>query len=135
MIFPYLEVTIYVSKQKIVIGKIHGTVVDCKNPKDLPKFYAEMLGYVVVQSDDDWSVIGDSLDRPGIAFQRIENYLAPVWPSGEVPTQVHFDIKVENFDAALKEVDALGGKLLSKSSESFWVCADPEGHPFCIVKV
>jgi hypothetical protein len=24
--------------------------------------------------------------------------------------------------------------LLSKSSEIFWVCTDPEGHPFCIFK-
>ena len=117
-----------------MIGKLHGTVVDCKDPRNLAKFYAELLGYVVVQSEADWAVIGDSPDRPGIAFQLIENYKAPAWPSGEVPTQIHFDIRVEDFDVALVEVESLGGKLLSKSSNTFWVCADPEGHPFCIIK-
>jgi predicted enzyme related to lactoylglutathione lyase len=117
-----------------MIGKLHGTVVDCKNPRDLAKFYAELLGYVVVQSEAEWAVIGDSPDRPGIAFQLIENFKAPAWPSGEVPTQIHFDIRVEDFEVALIEVESLGGKLLSKSSNTFWVCTDPEGHPFCIIK-
>ena len=117
-----------------MIGKLHGTVVDCKNPRDLAKFYAELLGYVVVQSEAEWAVIGDSPDSPGIAFQLIENFKAPAWPSGEVPTQIHFDIRVEDFEVALIEVESLGGKLLSKSSNTFWVCTDPEGHPFCIIK-
>jgi len=87
-----------------------------------------------VQSEDDWCVIGDAEDRPGIAFQQIPNYVAPVWPSGEVPTQMHIDIRIEDFDAAVAEIESLGGKLLSKSSDIFWVCQDLEGHPFCIFK-
>jgi predicted enzyme related to lactoylglutathione lyase len=117
-----------------MIGKLHGTVVDCQNPMDLAKFYAELLGYVVVQSDTEWAVIGDSPDRPGIAFQFIENYQAASWPSGAIPTQIHFDIRVEDFVAAVAEIESLGGRLISKSSDTFWVCADPEGHPFCIIK-
>jgi predicted enzyme related to lactoylglutathione lyase len=117
-----------------MIGKLHGTVIDCKDPIALSKFYAEILGYTVVQSESDWSVIGISQDLPGIAFQQISNYVAPSWPNGDVPTQVHFDIRVDDFDLALKEIEALGGKLLSKSSDTFWVCIDPEGHPFCIIK-
>jgi hypothetical protein len=89
---------------------------------------------MVVQSEAEWAVIGDSPDRPGIAFQFNENFQAPIWPSGDIPTQIHFDIRVEDFDRALTEVESLGGKLLSKSSNNFWVCADPEGHPFCIIK-
>jgi predicted enzyme related to lactoylglutathione lyase len=117
-----------------MIGKLHGTVVDCKDPISLSKFYAEILGYTIVQSEPDWSVIGVSEDLPGIAFQRIPNYIPPVWPSGDVPTQIHFDIHIEDFEAAVKEIESLGGRLLSKSSSIFWVCQDPEGHPFCIFK-
>ena len=109
-------------------------MIDCKDPIALSKFYAEILGYTVVQSESDWSVIGISQDLPGIAFQQISNYVAPSWPNGDVPTQVHFDIRVDDFDLALKEIEALGGRLLSKSSDTFWVCIDPEGHPFCIIK-
>jgi hypothetical protein len=117
-----------------MIGKLHGTVIDCKDPIGLSNFYAEILGYTVVQSESDWSVIGISEDLPGIAFQKISNYVAPIWPSGDIPTQIHFDIRVEDFGLAVTKVESLGGKLLSKSSDAFWVCADPEGHPFCIIK-
>ena len=94
-----------------MIGKLHGTVVDCKNPRNLARFYAELLGYVVVQSEAEWAVIGDSPDRPGIAFQFIENYKAPVWPSGEIPTQIHFDIRVEDFDVAVAAIESLNTSL------------------------
>jgi predicted enzyme related to lactoylglutathione lyase len=117
-----------------MIGKLHGTVIDCKDPIELSKFYAEILGYTIVQTDSDWSVIGISEELPGIAFQKIHNYVAPSWPKGDIPTQIHFDIRVEDFDAAVGEIEKLGGALLSKSTDIFWVCADPEGHPFCIFK-
>jgi len=117
-----------------MIGNLHGTVIDCKDPVGLAKFYAEILGYTIVQSESDWSVIGISEELPGIAFQKILNYVAPIWPKGDIPTQMHFDIRVEDFQIAITEIESLGGKLISKSSDSFWVCADPEGHPFCIIK-
>jgi hypothetical protein len=117
-----------------MIGKLHGTVIDCKEPIRLSKFYSEILGYTVVQSEPDWSVIGISEELPGIAFQYIPNYVAPTWPNSDVPTQIHFDIRVEDFNSAVIEIESLGGFLLTKSSSSYWVCADPEGHPFCIIK-
>ncbi len=117
-----------------MIGNFHGTVVDCMDPIRLAKFYADILGFTVVQSDSDWSVIGISEELPGIAFQQIPNYVPPTWPSGDIPTQIHFDIRVDDFQLAVTEIESYGGKLISKSSDSFWVCADPEGHPFCIVK-
>jgi predicted enzyme related to lactoylglutathione lyase len=117
-----------------MIGKLHGTVIDCNDPIRLANFYAEMIGYTIVQSDAEWSVIGISEELPGLAFQKIPNYVAPSWPSGNLPTQIHFDIRVEDFESAVTEIESLGGVLLSKSSNTFWVCADPEGHPFCIIK-
>lgn len=117
-----------------MIGKLHGTVIDCLDPIRLSKFYAQILGYTVVQSDSDWSVIGISEELPGIAFQQNPNYTAPTWPGGDIPTQIHFDIRVEDFESAVIEIETLGGSLLSKSSDTFWVCTDPEGHPFCIIK-
>ena len=117
-----------------MIGKLHGTVIDCLDPIRLSKFYAQILGYTVVQSDSDWSVIGISEELPGIAFQQNPNYTAPTWPGGDIPTQIHFDIRVEDFESAVVEIESLGGSLLSKSSDTFWVCTDPEGHPFCIIK-
>ncbi len=56
-------------------GKWHGLVIDTPDPHGLATFYQELLGFVRVQDDDHWVVIGDSADWPGLAFQ-----LAPDLP-------------------------------------------------------
>ena len=118
-----------------MIGTWHGLVIDCAQPRDLAAFYQELLGYVRVNDFDDWVVIGISEDHPGIAFQQIPNYVAPVWPSGDVPTQMHIDVRVEDLQVACDAAMAVGATLLKKTSDTFWVMADPEGHPFCLVRL
>jgi predicted enzyme related to lactoylglutathione lyase len=109
-------------------------MIICPKPQELAQFYAELLGYVTVQNEPDWVVIGKSPDQPGIAFQRDEKFVAPTWPELTTPTHLHIDIRVADLDAALVEVGRLGGKLRSKFiAETFWVCADPVGIPFCLV--
>ena len=46
-------------------GRWHGLVIDTPDPRGLATFYQELLGFVRVQDDDDWVVIGDAPDRPG----------------------------------------------------------------------
>ena len=116
-----------------MIGTWHGLVIDCENPQSLALFYQNLLGYTRVQDESDWVVIGKSPDEPGLAFQQIENYIAPTWPKNHVPTQMHLDVRVESLEIASDKAIALGATLLSKSSEIFWVFNDPEGHPFCLV--
>ena len=57
-----------------MIGKLHGIVLDCPDPDRLAGFYAELLGMVRVHDEDDWVVIGDAADRPGLGFHRISDY-------------------------------------------------------------
>ena len=116
-----------------MIGTWHGLVIDCKNPQVLASFYQELLGYVRVQDDPGWVVIGKSEDQPGLAFQRIENYVHPTWPHDKVPTQMHLDIRVSSLESASQEAIRLGATLLSDTEKVFWVFSDPEGHPFCLV--
>lgn len=118
-----------------MIGIWHGLVIDCAEPRELATFYERLLGYVRVNDFEDWVVIGISADQPGIAFQQIPNYVAPVWPSGDVPTQMHIDVRVEDLQSAADAAITLGASLLKQSSESFWVLADPAGHPFCLVRL
>ena len=118
-----------------MIGTWHGLVISCPKPKQLASFYAQLLNYITVQSESEWVVIGVSPDQPGIAFQQDANFKPPTWPDLAIPTHLHIDLRVEDLAAALVEVEKLGGKLLSKSvAETFWVCADPVGIPFCLVK-
>ena len=118
-----------------MIGKWHGLVMDCSSPSELAKFYEQVLGYMRVYDDPDWVVIGITREQPGIAFQKIENYKPSTWPTDVVPTQMHLDVKVDDLQVGLEQAEAIGAKLLNKSSDTFWVLADPEGHPFCLVKL
>lgn len=118
-----------------MIGTWHGLVIDCTNPRNLASFYEQLLGYIRVNDFDDWVVIGKSADHPGIAFQQIPNYTRPVWPSGDVPTQMHLDLRVEDIPAACATAIDLGATLLRENDERCWVLADPEGHPFCLVRM
>jgi catechol 2,3-dioxygenase-like lactoylglutathione lyase family enzyme len=116
-----------------MIGDWHGTVIDCEDPSELARFYEALLGYTRVQDESDWVVIGKAPDFPGLAFQRVEGYRPPQWPDAAHPAQMHLDIRVDDLQVAATKAQALGARLLSQSSEIFWVFADPAGHPFCIV--
>lgn len=120
----------------MVIGTWHGLVISCPKPQELAPFYAQLLNYITVQNEPEWVVIGVSPNQPGIAFQLDENFRSPTWPDLDIPIHLHIDIRVDDLAAALIEVEKLGGKLLAKSSaETFWVCADLVGIPFCLVKL
>lgn len=116
-----------------MIGTWHGLVIDCPNPGMLAEFYERLLGYTRVEDEGDWVVIGLSPDVPGLAFQQVENYQPPQWPSQDHPTQMHLDIRVADLGAAADAAVNLGATLLSQSRTDFWVLRDPAGHPFCVV--
>jgi Glyoxalase-like domain len=118
-----------------MIGRLHGIVVDCEDPNSLALFYESLLSMQRVQDEPDWVVIGDSPDRPGVAFARVPNYLPPTWPEGERPQYRHFDVKVDDLDLAEASVLEIGATRLPGGGESFRVFADPAGHPFCLIKL
>jgi catechol 2,3-dioxygenase-like lactoylglutathione lyase family enzyme len=114
-------------------GRLHGVVIDCPDPDALATFYERLLDMVRVNDEDGWVVIGDSPDRPGLAFQKIDSYRAPTWPDPEVPQQLHLDIKVDDIEAAEARALEFGAKRLPGGGTSFRVFADPVGHPFCLI--
>lgn len=116
-----------------MIGQLHGIVVDCPDPQELARFYEQLLGMQRVQDEPDWVVIGDAADRPGVAFARVPEFQPPTWPEGERPQYSHFDVSVDDLDAAEAVVTELGGTRLAGGSERFRVFADPVGRPFCLV--
>ena len=117
-----------------MIGRLEKTVLDCPEPRALAAFYAELLGMRVNEDDGDWVVIGRQPGARELAFQRVRDWLPPRWPDPAHPQQLHLDIRVDDVDAAQREVLALGArKLPAAREEGFRVFADPVGHPFCLV--
>jgi hypothetical protein len=116
-----------------MIGRWHGLIIDCPEPGRLASFYEQLLSMVRVQDEEGWVVIGDAADRPGVAFQKVEDYRPPRWPDPEYPQHMHFDVRVDNLDEAEAKVLDLGATRLPGGGEHFRVFTDPVGHPFCLI--
>lgn len=131
---------------------IRQTVLDTADVRGLAEFYRELFGLRYRPGDEpggrvdteedgrpDWLVLRTQDDAPLLAFQRVEDLPAPVWPDGEPPQMMHLDTTVESVEELERHRDralALGATLLLDRSEDpdepLYVLADPAGHPFCV---
>ena len=54
-----------------------------------------------------------------------------------VKNRMHMDVRVAGLDAALRQVEALGGSLVRRVHDDgldpLYICADPDGNEFCLV--
>jgi len=106
-------------------------VIDCPDPEALASFYSELLGLPVRYESDDWVVIAEGETTSGFAFQLAPDHRPPQWPDPERPQQFHLDVMVDDVEAAVPKVEALGARRLPSGDH---VYADPAGHPFCLVR-
>lgn len=113
-----------------MIGRMHHVVIDCSDPATLARFYSELLGLPVTYADADWVVIAQNDTTSGVAFQRVPDHQPPQWPDPAFPQQFHLDVMVDDVGAAIARAVALGARILDRDSG---VCADPAGHPFCLI--
>ncbi len=113
--------------------------LDCPDPLELAAFYARLTGLEVEPLGDfpaedvTWiELLNDG--KPMIAFQKITAYIAPTWPEGITPQQLHLDFDVDDLDAAEQLAISAGAtKTAVQPGQSFRVFLDPVGHPFCLV--
>jgi catechol 2,3-dioxygenase-like lactoylglutathione lyase family enzyme len=116
-----------------MIGRLHHVIVDCPDPAALAAFYAELLGLPVTWQEDDFAVVARDDRSPGTRFQLVPGYRPPQWPDPRWPQQMHFDVMVDDVDAAEPRVLALGARRLAGAEGGSRVYADPAGHPFCLI--
>lgn len=114
-----------------MIGKLNEIVIDTADVKGLSAFYGELAGFSTVSVDDDW-VTTETPEGWKVAFQRVEDHLAPRWPDPAHPQQMHLDFVVADLPAAVEAALKLGATRLPGGGETFTVLADPSGHPFCL---
>lgn len=98
-------------------------------------FWAGMLGGTV-DAEDDWHMVLVE-GEPRVGVQLAPDHVAPGWPNGSPPQQMHLDLWVEHIDEARSLVRSLGAELLQPAADheapdAFEVYADPAGHPFCL---
>jgi predicted enzyme related to lactoylglutathione lyase len=110
-------------------------VLDTDDPPRMAEFYAALLGWQVERTEEDWITLrGDGKTR--IAFQLALNHKPPTWPDNTVPQQVHFDLRVDDLEAAGAYAISIGAVPVAGpvDSHSFTVFLDPSGHPFCLCR-
>lgn len=114
--------------------------LDCPDALALARFYAELTGLEVEplgdfpEEDVTWIELVNG-GQPTIAFQQVEGFRPPTWPTGPVPQQAHLDFLVDDLDEGEVHALAVGARKAEvQPGESFRVFYDPVGHPFCLVR-
>ena len=109
-------------------------IVDCLDSPALARWWAEVLGWVVIDDDRGFSWIsatGAFTDRPPLTF-------LPVPESKQAKNRIHLDLNPSGADQAeeLERLIRLGaGRVdVGQGDEVTWVVlADPEGNEFCLL--
>jgi hypothetical protein len=116
----------------MAIARTPTIVFDCPDPAALAAFYAALLDWTVQPPEDGWIDVR-SPDGQCLSFQRVDEYVAPTWPSQDVPQQLHLDVVVDDLAEAEAQVLALGAtKAEHQPGTTFRVLLDPAGHPLCL---
>lgn len=117
--------------------RISELVLDCRDPQRLAAFWCEVLGYVVLDTEDDGSV---EIGPPGGAggLQPTLVLSAGTDPRvGKLPLHIDVNATDRDQDAELERLLALGARPadVGQTGEEPWHClADPEGNEFCLLR-
>ena len=119
--------------------RLHLVSLDCPDPYALASFYSALTGIAVESwpgfEPDDMpgiDLVHDTL--PALSFQRVSNFVAPTWPTGATPQQIHLDFEVDDLDEGEAHALSVGARKAEfQPGETFRVFFNPVGHPFCLI--
>jgi len=106
------------------------TNVDASDPERLGRWWAEALGWVVVNDDPDEFEIRATPDRvPGLLF-------ASVPEPKSVKNRLHLDLRPDDQSAEVARLVSMGAHHVDvgQGDVSWTVLADPEGNEFCVLR-
>ena len=114
----------------MAVIRLQEVVVDCREPRRLVAFWAEVFGVPAVVRTDDWAYVESDATGVRIAFQQVPE-------AKVVKNRVHLDVEVDDIDAERERLIGLGaaavGSLVVDDQGPFQVMTDPEGNEFCLV--
>ena len=115
--------------------RISELLIKCRDPQRLAEFWCEVLGFIVLDTDDGAVEIGP---REGFGGLQPTLIFSPATEPGAVSLRLHFDVNAtdRDQDAELERLLKLGARpadIGQTGEESWHVLADPEGNEFCII--
>ncbi|TDC70884.1 VOC family protein [Actinomadura sp. GC306] len=116
--------------------RISELVLDCRDPERLAEFWCEVLGFVVLDRQDDGIEIGP---REGFGGLQPTLVLSPSEDARPGKLPLHIDVSPTDRDQAaeLERLLAAGARhadVGQTGEESWHVLADPEGNEFCLLR-
>lgn len=115
------------------VAKLAMISLDCADAGASAAFWSEVLGWKIGASGEGYAMIVG--DGPAVGFGTVPDYVAPAWPNEHGSKQFHFDLAVDDLDAAQTRCVELGATVPSEQPGETWrVLLDPAGHPFCLTK-
>ncbi|MHA7306377.1 VOC family protein [Arthrobacter sp. TMN-49] len=120
-------------------SRIENFSIDSTRPAETAQFWAEALGWRIVEDDDD---DGDEVALqppvgspeagvlPDILFLRVPE-------TKSVKNRLHLDLRPDNQAAEVARLEALGARTvdIGQGADVTWVVmADPEGNEFCVLR-
>ena len=122
-------------------ARITELVLDCRDPAGLAAWWAEVLGYEVIGTEDDGSVeIGPPGQAPKGAVPTIVFGPVPEPTPGKLRLHIDLNATDRDQDAELARLLALGATRVDvgqgplSDTMTWHVLADPEGNEFCLLK-
>jgi predicted enzyme related to lactoylglutathione lyase len=103
--------------------------VDSRDAASLGRWWAEALGWVVVNDDPGAFEIRPAPDRlPGLLFVQVPE-------AKTVKNRIHVDFRPDDRDREVERLLAHGASRadIGQGDQSWIVLADPEGNEFCIL--
>jgi catechol 2,3-dioxygenase-like lactoylglutathione lyase family enzyme len=116
-------------------------VIDCHHPRELADFWCAVLGYEVIDAQDDdveisgWNptpeAVRAQVHPPTLLFTRVPE-------SKTVKNRLHIDVSPidRSRDEEVERLLALGARHvdIGQGERSWVVLADPEGNEFCVLR-
>ena len=104
------------------------TIVDAVNPAALGQWWANALGWVVVDDGGEFEIRPAPDRLPGLLF-------APVREAKTQKNRLHLDFRPDDRDAEVERLLSLGAVRVDvgQGDQSWVVLADPEGNEFCVL--
>jgi predicted enzyme related to lactoylglutathione lyase len=104
-------------------------VVDARDPAALGQWWADALGWVIVNDSPEEFEIRPSADQlPGLIF-------APVPEAKQSKNRLHLDFRPDDQQAEVERFLRAGARHvdIGQGTPTWVVLADPEGNEFCVL--
>jgi len=134
---PHIRKTGRVTK---ILTRLVGVAIDCRDAGPVARFYESLLGLELRDfSPPHWAQLWDRKGGIHLNIQGDTRYQPPTWPerSSEQAKMMHFEIEVEDVDAAVALAIEAGGTEAAwqppeRDRQRIRVMLDPAGHPLCL---